>query len=237
MTQGKTSLPKIGRVPKGRGPAAKRKRKSVFAGKSGAGRGKPNAGRAGDRSKSSRAQFRATGGAQRGGGAGPGEEAAKGGEAEGGKTLLVLAPSKLTSMLLSQRKAEKRRPEWLHVFREAVLGHLQQSVTRGSKYIYREKMSLKHFGILLKKFRFGEAQIRRIAFLKKKFEKVFEANIKEIFFVNPKTPAGFKNPKGPCLESEAKVLLGGNAALANRAGLRAVLHRDQHEQEMRKVAG
>lgn len=121
------------------------------------------------------------------------------------------------------------------MFKENILAYMMSTVKRGSKYIYREKMSLKHFNIQLKKFRFTEGEIRRIVFLKKKFVKIFEENIKEIFYMNPKTPAGFKNPKGPCLESEKKILIGGNSTITNRAGLRAVLHRDQHEQELLKV--
>lgn len=123
------------------------------------------------------------------------------------------------------------------MFKEHILAYMNSTVCRGSKYIYRERMSLKHLDIQLKKFRFNENEIRRILFLKKKFVKIFEDNIKEIFYVKPKTPAGFKNPKGPCLESEKKIIIGGNSSITNRAGLRAILHREQYEQELLKVRG
>jgi hypothetical protein len=96
-------------------------------------------------------------------------------------------------------------------------------------------MSMKHFEIILKKFKFSDPEIRRINQIKKKFQKIFEDNIKEIFYVNPKTPVGFKNPKGPCLESEAKVLLGGSSTVTNRKGMRAILKKDHYEQEFLKV--
>jgi hypothetical protein len=112
---------------------------------------------------------------------------------------------------------------------------MNNTVSRGSKYIYREKMSMKHYDIILKKFKFSEAEIRRINQIKKKFVKIFEENIKEIFYVNPKTPAGFKNPKGPCLESDTKILIGGSSTVSNRSGMRAILKKGHYEQEFLKV--
>ena len=150
--------------------------------------------------------------------------------------MLVIGPTKFISLLLSQRKLVKKDENWLHLYKDHILSYMTNIVSRGSKYIYREKMSLKHFNIMLKKFKFSDAEIRRITVIKKKFLKIFEDNIKEIFYVNPKTPAGFKNPKGPCLESENKIMIGGSSTVKNRAGMRAVIFKDQFEQEMLKVA-
>ena len=68
-------------------------------------------------------------------------------------------------------------------------------VKRGSKYIHRQKMSIKHFEIQLQKFKFSKLQIRKIVSFKKKFKKVFEEEIKEMIS-NPK-PAQISDGKHP----------------------------------------
>ena len=151
------------------------------------------------------------------------------------RTIKVVGTSNFMSMVLSERQERKKNKTWLNSFKNHILTYMKNTVSRGSKYIYREKMSMKNYEIILKKFKFTEAEIRRINQMKKRFVKIFEENIKEIFYVNPKTPAGFKNPKGPCLESDPKVLIGGNSSVSNRKGMRAVLKKGYYEQEFEKV--
>ena len=84
---------------------------------------------------------------------------------------------------------------WMQLFKREILNYLYSSVSRGSKYIYREKLSLKHLSTIYKKMKFSETQIRRIHTLKKRFSKTFEENIKEMVVNNQDKLAGFKNPK------------------------------------------
>ena len=84
---------------------------------------------------------------------------------------------------------------WMQLFKREILNYLYSSVSRGSKYIYREKLSLKHLSTIYKKMKFSETQIRRIHTLKKRFSKTFEENIKEMVVNNQDKLTGFKNPK------------------------------------------
>ena len=116
----------------------------------------------------------------------------------------MVGTSAFMSFLLSKRKAVEPRMNWLSKVKPYMLTYMGNIVKRGSKYIYRQKMSMKHFEIQLKKFKFSEPEIRRITAIRKKFHRIFEENIKEIFYVNPKVPAGFNNPKGLSLEPDLK---------------------------------
>lgn len=84
---------------------------------------------------------------------------------------------------------------WMQLFKRETLNYLYSSISRGSKYIYREKLSLKHLNTIYKKMKFSETQIRRINTLKKRYTKTFEENIKEMVVFNQDMPLGFKNPK------------------------------------------
>ena len=68
-------------------------------------------------------------------------------------------------------------------------------ISKGSKYIYREKISLKHIDNQLKKFGFSYFQIKKIHFLKKKFMNIFEDNIIEMAKGNQKQVSAFNNGK------------------------------------------
>lgn len=70
--------------------------------------------------------------------------------------------------------------EWLSKYKSDILSYLYSDVSRGSKYIFRDKMSLKYIEPILKKLEFSEPQIRKILSLKKNFAKKFKDNLKEI---------------------------------------------------------
>lgn len=157
----------------------------------------------------------------------PEKEAARAGAGQ-----LPQDSARLFSLLFGARPARRRRRPWLGRFKPSVLVYLDSIVSRGSKYIYRKKMSLKHFETHLKKFRFSEAQIRKIKALKKKFGRVFEENLREISAVNPGIPAGFKNQVGFSLEDEAK---GASSNSIHGPGPRSVIHREFWERDMAAV--
>lgn len=94
-------------------------------------------------------------------------------------------------------------------------------------------MGLKHFEIHLKKFKFTEAQIKKIKSLKKKFCQIFEDNIREIAMVNPNIPSGFKNVVGFSLENDSKQ--NGQSMSIHAGGNRSVIHKEFWERDMAAV--
>ena len=142
--------------------------------------------------------------------------------------------SKLFGFLFQERPNPKLRSgDWLATFKSSLLVYMNSIASRGSKYIYRQKMSLKHFENHLKKFKFTEPQIKKIKSLKKKFCKIFEDNIREIAMVNPNIPAGFKNVIGFSLEADAKQNSQSSSGQTN--GNRSVIHKEFWERDMAAV--
>ena len=112
--------------------------------------------------------------------------------------------------------------DWLCTFKTDILKYMHSIVSRGSKYIHRQKLNLKNFQAHLKKFKFSESEIRRINSNKKKFLRIFEENIKELTSTNPKAPAGYNNPKGNSEESGWKEV-------------RSFMHKEVFQREMHEV--
>jgi hypothetical protein len=143
---------------------------------------------------------------------------------------MTIEQSKLFSLLFRVKPPIKNKnTNWMAKFKWSILQYLSSITGRGSKYIYRQKMSLKHYEITLKKFKFSNSQIKKIKNLIKKFTKVFEENIKEITYVNPKTPVGFKNHVGFSLETDLKGVIQSNSIHGN---VRSVIHKDYWERDM-----
>lgn len=117
-------------------------------------------------------------------------------------------------------------------FKWNILQYMSTITSRGSKYIYRQKMSLKHYEITFKKFKFSPIQVRKIRGLIKRFMKKFEDNIKEIAYTNPKVPQGFKNHVGFSLETDKKGQIQSNSIHGN---VRSVVHKDFWEKDMALV--
>jgi hypothetical protein len=147
----------------------------------------------------------------------------------------MVGTSNFMSLLLSSKEPTPRPTNWMFKIKPFMMAYMANIVKRGSKYIYRQKLSLKHFELQLKKFKFTEPQIRRINFIRKKFQKVFEENIKEIFYVNPKVPAGFNNPKGLSMEPEFKATVSLPSSSNFKVGMRNAQKREAFDQEMLKV--
>lgn len=104
------------------------------------------------------------------------------------------APPNLLTNIFSQKSIlniSDNQKNWLFIHKNEIMNYLYTTISRGSKYIYRERISLKHFSMQLKKLDFSESQIKKIISYKKIFLKKFEDNIKEISDANQKPNQNF----------------------------------------------
>lgn len=105
-------------------------------------------------------------------------------------------PENLLTKIFSQKSipnTSQNSKNWLLIHKNEIMHYLYTTISRGSKYIYRERISLKHFIMQLKKLDFSESQIKKIISYKKNFLKKFEDNIKEISDANQKQNQNEKN--------------------------------------------
>ena len=78
-----------------------------------------------------------------------------------------------------------------------MIEHLDATARRGSKYLVRRLLSLRHFRLSLKQLGFAPAKIERIGHLKHEFERAFADNLREINSASPNAPPGFDHRRLP----------------------------------------